>query len=344
MRAKKGVAGPSSLSTLLEQHTGQRITVNPIGEWAPDREAYRRIWTNYDIQQNCAFLEWEGLPNGLKPWVLNRMLYFRGTVAAFNYNGAGYVLPYVQDGQINPYGLPTKIKPITFNGGALQGTPEFFQKSFELPVNMGGDENPEAGAVLLYDSVPWSMGMKSPARFFMNAPLINDIADTLARINIAVVVSNKKIFLVVKDAAQADVARRELEKAFGSDSPFAVISSPLDVQTVQTTDDYNAGDLFNTVKNYDACRLFMNGIQSKSFGMEKSERLVTGELAGTDEQINLIGDLRLKLAQEWCDDTRKMLGWNVTVKKHQTEQPTDGNGRTPEEEAEFGDEGGNGRE
>ena len=156
------------------------------------------------------------------------------------------------------------------------------------------------------------------------------MTEVLARVNINIVISNKKIMLVVKDAKQRDIVEEELRIAFGSDSPLAVLSSPLDVATVQNTSDYNADDLFNTLKNYDAIRCFMSGISSKGYGAEKKERLVTGELAGAEEEKDLILDLGLELRELFCKQCNAKFGTSLSVRKraddYKDEASTEHNG------------------
>lgn len=201
--------------------------VNPIvGNYSAPRELYKHIWTEYDLNQYCNYLIWDGLPEGLTSWNLNRMLYFRGSLAGFKLGGDIYILPYVITGGINCYGLPNAIQPITFNGGNLGKGEKIdpFGKELKLPMGRGGVGVEAPGAVILYDSVPWAATMASPSRYTHNQVIINEIAETLARININMVVANKKFFFVVRDESQAQVVRFELNQAFSSDSPLP--SSP----------------------------------------------------------------------------------------------------------------------
>lgn len=290
--------------------------MNPITHYNPNKQFYEQLWTNFDMNQCCSRYVWKNLPNGLTSWNLERMLYFRGSVAGFRFAGWVYILPYVMNsGSLNPYGLPSKIKPITYNGRAVAGKDDFFSQNFELPVDILGNSTNDYEAVLLYDSVPYTPASKPPTRFYMNQILIRDIADTLARVNINVVVSNKKIFLVVKDPNQADIVRAELQMSFDSDCPFVVVNSEMDIQNVQQTFDYNADDLFNTLKNYDAIRCFMSGISSKGFGSEKKERLVTGELAGVEEEKDLVLDMGFDLRKDFADKMNAKFGTNIEVYK-----------------------------
>lgn len=315
---------------------------NPISFYNPDREQYQLIWTNYDLNQCCSRYIWKNLPNGLTSWNLERMLYFRGTLCGFKFGGLVYIMPYCVKGGLNPYGLPSKVRPITYNGQAVQGKDEFFSANFELPVNVDGDETSEYDAVLLYDSLPYSPTSKSPSRFMLNQIIIKEMCDVFARVNINVVVSNKKILIQVKDPKQKDIIEAELETIFGSDCPFGVITSPLEASSIQSTSDYNADDLFNTIKNYDAIRCFMSGISSKGFGAEKKERLVTGELTGAEEEKDLILDMGYDLRKLFADQCNKKFGTNIEVYKrsdfYEDDNSTEVNGQNQTAIEEIGGE------
>lgn len=316
----------------LDPLTSPKQKFNPIAFYNPDKNKYIQIWQKYDFDQCTSRFVWENLPNGLTSWNLERMLYFYGSLAGFSVGGFFYVLPYVSTGRLNAYGIPTKIKPIPFvNNGFEQ-----FNKNFELPIDLKGDANNKYGAVILYDSIPYNSGMKAPSRYYYNSIIINEIADTFARININIVVSNKKILLKIRDPKQREVIEEELKSIFASDCPFGIITSELDTDTIQSTSDYNADDLFNTIKNYDAIRCFMSGISSKSFGTEKKERLVSGELAGAEEERSLVLDSALYMRQLFCDQVNAKFGLNISVRKRADDyqQEVNGNGLTQQEEEE----------
>lgn len=304
--------GVAALGTMIDS----KKKFNPVGYYNPDRSKYNLIWTNYDMNQCCSRYIWVNLPNGLTSWNLERMIYFRGTVAGFKFAGRVYILPYVMSTpSINPYGLPSKIKPITYNGQAVSGKNDFFAKNFELPVDVTGNESNDYDAVLLYDSIPYSPSGNAPSRYALNQIIIDEIANTFARVSINIVVSNKKILLQVKDPKQRDVVQAELETIFGNDCPFGIITSPLEASSIQSTNDYNADDLFNTLKNYDGIRCSMSGISSKGFGAEKKERLVTGELTGAEEEKDLILDMGYDLRKLFADQCNKKFGTNIQVFK-----------------------------
>lgn len=328
--------------------TDQPALTNPIKLHNPDRSIYMELWQNYDMQQCCARYRWKNLPNGLLGWQLERMLYYRGSIAAFRVDDKFYALPYVIQGNINLYGMPTKIRPMAYNGKPLEKDSEDKYNSseeyafkvegsnqaFDLPVDLLGDETDKYSAVILYDTVPTFVGGGAPAMYNRSRLIIKEMADVLARININIVVSNKKILLHIKDAKQAKVIQEELRIAFGSDCPFGVLTSEFDVNSVQSTSDYNADDMFNALKNYDAIRCFMAGINSRGFGTEKQERLITGELNGDIERVELISDQGLELRKIWAELCNKKFGTNIEVELRSDafKDQLDGKGLDQEEE------------
>lgn len=329
----------SQLGLLSEALGKQGKEFNPLGQYIPDKSVYRTVWTQYDLNQYCSYIKWENLPNGLSSWNLNRMLYFRGSLAGFKWRGKVYVLPYTISGGLNPYGLPVAIHPISFNGRPAGGSDSIFGKDFKLSVDVNGDElaESETGAIILYDSIPFNQAGGSPSRFALNQILINEIAQTLARVNISVAVGNKKILLVVRDPKQRDIVEKELQQIFGCDSPFGIISSDLEVQSVQQTSDFNAADLFNTVRQWDSIRCFTEGIAA-NYGNEKKEREITGELTGNEEQVNLIGDMRFELCDIWAKKMNACFQTNIIPKKRNDEYEAqeDGRGMDQEDEELFG--------
>lgn len=335
---------PNSLANLvrtegypaLGSYTETGGNINPIGYYKPDKSKYIQLWEKYDLEQVCSRFVWKNLPNGLTSWNLERMLYWRGSLAGFKYAESIYILPYVISGGLNVYGTPTKIQPMSYNGQAPSGLNDFFGKDFKLNVDTYGDEEKNYDAVLLYDNIPFGPGGGNISRAYYNRIIINEIADTLSRVNINIAVSNKKILLKILDAKQRKVVEKELAIAFGSDSPFAVITGDLDSTSIQSTNDFNADELFNAVKNYDAIRCFINGISSKSFGSEKKERLVSGELAGAEEEKDLILDMAFDMRKLFCDLMNKKFGTNISVKKRADDykEDLDGNGMTEQEREE----------
>lgn len=344
MSRKRTSSGPNSQANMLRDAGFPALgtikkSFNPISFLNANRTGYELVWRNYDINQNCAFLVWDGLPNGLTSWNLNRMLYFRGSVVGFKFAGEVYVLPYTIEDGLNIYGSPVAVRPITYTGeapGKSASNNTYFADNFKLRVDKRGNERDDADveAVILYDGAPWSPSGKALPRYASNTVIISEMAEVMASININVRISRKKIYFKAKDANQAEVIRMEIAQSFGSDAPFEVIAGDMPFDEVQQTGDFMAQELFETLRNFDNFRCFVNGIKSKAFGTEKKEHLLTGEMLGNDVQSSLIGDLRLEFAEKWAEDMNKYFGTNISVRRRDDDYTpeTDGNNLLPEEE------------
>ena len=332
---------PSSQANLIRQEGAPALgtielnggTNNPVGYYNPDKSKYEMIWQYYDFIQCCSRYVWDNLPEGYSSQLIERMLYFRASLVGFKLAGRLYILPYVATGNsLDLLGRPTRVKPIAYNGKEIAGSNDYINKNYSIDVDIFGD-NDENKGVLLFDNIPTNNFGNVPSRYILNKVLIKEIADTFARININIVVSNKKILLQIKDAKQREVIRKELESIFSSDCPFGLITSPLESSSIQSTTDFNADELFNAIKNYDGIRCFMSGISSKGFGTEKKERLVAGELAGAEEEKDLVLDMGLMMRKEFCETINKKFGLNVSVRKRidDYKEDLDGNGMNEEE-------------
>lgn len=302
--------------------------------YKPNKGDYEAMWTYYDIQQNCSKYVWENLPAGLTPWSIERMLYFRGSLVGFKHNDVFYILPYAVKDGLNVYGMPTEVVPYTFNGQANGKLA--FEKGFKLPINQTGEYR-EGEAFLLYDAIPFNQGSVPMSKFMQNRTVIKDMADVMARVNISIVVSNKKIFFVLKDAKQKNIAQAEINKALASDSPYATLTSLFDVQTIQDTKDAsNIEEMFKALKQYDSIRCQMSGIKTKGFGLDKKERVSTGELEGQEQQVLYVLDIGEMLRQEFAESINKAFGYDVKVYAKETKEETDGNNMSVEEEMKAG--------
>ena len=286
--------------------------------YTPNKEQYRKIWSNLDLNQNCNKYRWKGLPKGLTSWNLERMLYYYGALCGFKYGGSLWVLPFTATRDLNAYGFPTTIQPITFNGQTPdKASYDFFGADFKVEMFMPEDEQTDKKACILLDSIPEACGTFIPmSRCAQNTILINDIIETLKRVNINIVVSNKKIVISCQDENQAEVIRQELAEGFSSDSPFIVCTNPSSLPNVSQASDLQASDLFNAIKQYDSIRCQQSGILTKSFGQDKKERVNSGELMGEKEQVNIIYDVGLFLRQSWADEMNKCFNTDIVCEEN----------------------------
>src|SRR6267154_14844 len=74
-----------------------RHKLNPIKHVSVPRDKYINYLTDLDAQQICHRYEWGDLSFGLTSWLIEQMLYHRGSLCGFEYNNSFYILPYTID-------------------------------------------------------------------------------------------------------------------------------------------------------------------------------------------------------------------------------------------------------
>ena len=94
-----GLKRPHSVANLVRQEGQPALgsysetggNINPIGYYKPEKSKYIQLWQKYDLEQVTSRFKWNNLPNGLTSWNLERMLYWRGSLAGFRFGGNIYI-------------------------------------------------------------------------------------------------------------------------------------------------------------------------------------------------------------------------------------------------------------
>lgn len=282
-----------------------KTSLNPVSNH-PKRQLYINFLTQLDMRQWCRMLKWTNVPNGLPDWLINQMLYYRGALAGFMKNGKFYLLPFAQNKGVNIYGLPNNIVPITYNGSTAGNQPlqnKAFASEFKLIINNYGDKNDDANTAILYASTPyWASGTPVPT-YALNEPIIAQMADILARVNIQIINSNKKMIIKCLDPKQKDEVFNQLATAFGSDSPFVIVSGT-NLETIELQPKgENAGDLWMHFTSYGNLKNTSNGLDNTGT-FEKKERENATESKGDKQATSSCLDDRFSMAKLFIDQLR----------------------------------------
>ena len=257
-----------------------------------------------DAQQNINKYEWKGLPDYLPSWLIENMLYNRGSLCGYISGGVLYILPYAQAKGVDIYGLPNAVTPITYNGEATgpqkQGNP--------LKVISGGNVE-GAQAVILYDRMPmWSSNTPPMARVMLNAEIVKYEADLLARVRNNIQNADKKQVFYVDNPTQQNQMTKDLIEAYGTEYPFVVLVK-------DGTNDGKANGalqsdiaivtqaLFETWQSLNSIRCMASGIANGG-AFEKKERQIYGELQGDAVQTDIVLDAGLKMRRLFLQQMR----------------------------------------
>lgn len=271
---------------------------------------FETVLKDLDAQQNCNKYRWKGLPNYLPEWLIEYMLYLRGSLCGFISSGALYILPYAQNKGINIYGMPNAVQPITFNGAMAGGEPNnFFGK--ELPINNFGDPNSKAKACILYDRIPVYSSNSSPiGRACLNNELVMYQCEVLGRIKNNLKNLDKKVVFWVDSETQKNQMSRDLREAYGTDDPFIVAVRGSDFkdnkgETLQGDIANETQSLFETWQSINSIRCMCSGIANGG-AFEKKERKITGELQGEEAQTEIVIDAGLQMRRLFIEQMKNI--------------------------------------
>ena len=262
---------------------------------------YNSTLLDLDMQQFCARYKTEGLPDYLDDYMLERILYLRGSFVAFVQNGVLYCLPYAIDGNLNVYGLPERVKPIGLNGE------DFPSKSLKVFYN--GLPNSKAECVIVYDRVPvWQAG-HVVSRAVFNNELRNLMATTLAKAEINLQNSSKKMTIKTGTSEQVDATKTSINDAMYSNDPYVVITDEDEIG--KPSEIFNNG-IDNDLDKYMQFYAGLNNLRCENMGILnngtflKSERSITSEISGNDYQSNLVLEMGLQTRSKAWENLAKL--------------------------------------
>ena len=235
-----------------------------------------------DVQQYCSRYKWEGLPEYLPDNIIERLLYYKGSICVFFNGGTLYFLPYAFNGTLNTYSYPTAVQPIALNGA------NFGSKMLNTYGN--GQLNKNAQCVLLMDRVPIGLNDMVVPRASIQADIITLMSDTLAKGNVNLINSLKKGVIGVDSEDQVKVVEEDLSSASKKNNPYIVTAKGSMSKAMEVWNNNIPVDMESYIQFLSAVNnLRCYGLGIKNQGIyEKTERMLVGQLSGVAYQTNLI--------------------------------------------------------
>lgn len=261
-----------------------------------------------DAQQNCNKYIWKGLPEYITSWLIEYMLYLRGSLCGFISGGVLYILPYAQNEGVNVYGLPNAIQPITFNG-ALVGSAPITNYGKKLIVSNLGTLNKDAGACILYDRIPvYSTNSAPIGRAQLNDVLVKYQSEVLGRVKNNLKNLDKKVMFFVDNEQQKNQMAKDIREAYGTDDPFVIAVRGASItdnnqETLQGDIANETQSLFETWQSINSIRCMCSGIANGG-AFEKKERKITGELQGDQTQTEIVIDAGLQMRRLFLEQMK----------------------------------------
>jgi hypothetical protein len=252
------------------------------------------------LTRNSGYFKFKGLLNDrhLIPFNINRMLYSRGGLVAFNYHNRKEILPFVISGTngLNYYGLPFMIRPVPYA--------QEVRLLLDIELTVGKD------CAIWLDTIPFQASYTPTTRRDYNTIINNEKTEALVRVKMSMVAHFEKHIIRVESPQQADKLRASFRTALENADPVVIVSEYFEIQKgIFGGMSYMGGEFFATLKDYSALQDSYNGISTSGYGIEKAERLVAGELSGIGEQVDIMADLRRRMAKRFARECRELLGW-----------------------------------
>lgn len=242
---------------------------------------YRERLVNLALSQ----FQWSGLPDTCDRLYFEKSLLFNGKAAMYKPTGTDFWLStdYLQKGNFDAYGYPTKINGITFNA-----------------KNVETDE-----WMILYDNMTRATLMPK-IDFF--ARLLWEVHNTY-RSNLQQQITP---FVILSDKNKSLSIKNLFNRFFGFQPVIEVKSSfnMDDIKTIDTRVDFKGTELLDNLQRIWAMALSELGITAET---TKKERLIGDEIAINRQEDIISLNSRLLNRVEFCNKMNKKYGMNLSV-------------------------------
>jgi hypothetical protein len=272
---------------------------NPLVNFSDAKRNMSLFFEHESMTRNCGYWKYYNLPQHLIPFNVSRMLYTRGGLVAFNHKDRQELLPFVISGEngLDYYGLPYKVKPVPYA--------QHVKLLTDVILTVGKD------CALWLDTIPFQPSYSPTCRQLYNTILNNEKTEALIRVKMSMVAHFEKHVLRVESPTHADKLRKAFRTALENGDPVVVTTENFEVnKDIFGGMNYMGREFFATLKDYTALQDAYNGISTSGFGMDKAERLVAGELTGIGEQVDIMADMRRRMARRFSRECREILGWD----------------------------------
>ena len=297
-----------------------KYSFNPVRQFAPQRRRLKQFIQDLDSVQACNRFKWVGVPSYLPDFIIEQMLYTRSKLAFCKVGNEFVLLPYVANGDLNRYGLATKIKTISYNGETGKEKEPSYEDTFgiEKTVEYFGDsEDSYNKCVLLFDRFGGYRQSTGPAilpKALLQNVIIDEIVNRLSMLNINLVNSQGKNVILVRDPKQQAVVEKALDDLYASDKAYGMVKSMFEVQVINNTVQNDQQNLWEDTMSWNNLRLEGLGITNNGL-FNKKEREITGEINSNGEQTQITGDAYYKARKYFVETVKKTFGNDPDFKR-----------------------------
>ncbi len=308
---------------LPDYATLEQMLIGSCKGWSP-KECIKRLLRINDEQIAVNRYNWYNLPRGITGNMIERMLYFRGSVAWFAIGDQFYVLPYCLNGTIDLLGRFQSISPLPFTGKSETEDDSKDPRAKILsdikanvlwdPVDFE-DVTPELiknSAVILTDYT-----RQLPQMVLPKYKLVDGVIDLEAEMypyaRTALMNATGVSGVRVEDqnqAPQVDEASKTVQKAALDGRKWVAIQNPLEIQELAGGQVAKAEEYLLVMQSLDNFRLGVYGVENGGLfekrahttDLENSINMGTSSFALEDGLYN---------RQQWADIINSYTGFGI---------------------------------
>ena len=247
--------------------------------------------------------KWEGLPEEIKPYNIEKVLNFYGQGVLFKEPKSGQYAfcNAVNSSLLNIYGEPVKVQPVAING-----------MSFDMVnVNTSLEEN---GEIKLQEAVLIKNNITSTPTYFLLKPLIENLAFIWQSKGINAGLSRVKALLHA-NKNNASVIKQQLKSILGSSTMIPIVSEKTnmlkEIEKVDFNVEYEPDKYWEDFDKCFATLCQWVGITT-NLSQNKKERLIVSEVESNDELTTISEDARLSFRKLGCKQANKLFGLQMS--------------------------------
>ena len=291
----------------IDPKTGKPFRMLPC----PVKDSFKLALRIIDEQNAVNRYKWHNIPFDLSSEDIERMLYYKGQLAAFRMTVKGedkfFLTPFALNGTIDFYGRFNFIKPVPWaNGqdGDNKSTKEKFEKDAlatllsmitrkvikaPIPEEDLDLETFEEGAVLLYDYTK-QLSQNIIPRQQINDSIIDFESDVVALLRLSLLNASGIKGLKVPDADAKDealTASVQMYEAAKQGRPFVAVTAKMDLQDLGDSKAAKPEQILLSLQSLDNMRLSTYGIdnggifQKKAHVLEKEAMMNASDVEST---------------------------------------------------------------
>ena len=307
---------------MLKKQLGFDGKVNPVAIKSGRRDLYARSLAIRELEQFVRRYEWKNLPEGLDATLIERILYYRGRLVLFEYNGTFYSLPFALNGVIDVYGRYKTVTPLTFNGSIVtdddgnqsMGDGEWIS-GLELNVYYGSGDIATKSGVILND---YTQGMSEfiIPRYQINHVYHEDLANIVILIRHNLISSARVYTLRVNDEGQYKAVMNELNDMEtdileGGKRVFP-ITAVQKLEEILQDKKLETQQYWEAYVSQDNLRENLMGIENNGI-FKKKERQLKGEQELEASSADLVYEDGLFNRRQFAERVNILFGTNIEV-------------------------------